>query len=118
MLLSRKMVLKIIAQKRLHLTHTIRPKWLFYAVHRERAFFKTYALLCHLAPLLRRFSNVIAILAYRDLMGATNPQNAEDGTIRKQFGLSIDQNSVHGSDSPENARSEINFFFNQIEIFI
>ena len=53
-----------------------------------------------------------AIKKNRDLMGATDPKNAEDGTIRKLYGISIDKNSVHGSDSPENAKKEISFFFN------
>ena len=53
-----------------------------------------------------------AVLANRELMGATNPKDAIDGTIRKKYGLSIDKNSVHGSDSPDNAKIEIDFFFN------
>ena len=53
-----------------------------------------------------------AVLANRELMGATNPEDAKEGTIRKKYGLSIDKNSVHGSDSEENAKKEINFFFN------
>ena len=52
-----------------------------------------------------------SVSANRELMGATNPKDAKDGTIRKKFGISIDKNSVHGSDSPENAKKEINFFF-------
>ena len=55
-----------------------------------------------------------AILANRKIMGATDPKKAEDGTIRKQFGISIDKNSVHGSDSIENAKKEINFFFQRL----
>ena len=53
-----------------------------------------------------------AVDEYRKIMGTTNPENAEDGTIRKKYGLNIQENSVHGSDSPENAKNEINFFFN------
>ena len=53
-----------------------------------------------------------AVIANRELMGATNPEDAREGTIRKKYGLSIDKNSVHGSDSEENAKKEINFFFN------
>ena len=55
---------------------------------------------------------VNAVLANRELMGSTNPKEAKEGTIRKKFGISIDKNSVHGSDSPENAKIEIDFFFN------
>ena len=58
-----------------------------------------------------------AIARYRQIMGATNPAVAEEGTIRKTFALSIDKNSVHGSDSPESAAREISFFFSEIEIF-
>ena len=54
---------------------------------------------------------------YRKLMGATNPANADDNTIRKQYGLSVEENSVHGSDSNENAEKEINFFFSEREIY-
>ena len=54
---------------------------------------------------------------YRNLMGATNPTNADDGTIRKKYGLSVEENSVHGSDSKENSEIEINFFFSKREIF-
>ena len=88
----------------------------FYHVHRERPFFEsltTYMASGPIVPMVLRRENAIDTL--RDLMGATNPAEAAEGTIRKAFALDIEKNSIHGSDSPESAATEIPFFFNQLE---
>ena len=84
----------------------------FYKVHETKPFYNdlcTYLSSGPIVVMILQKEN--AVLANRELMGATNPKDADDGTIRKKYGISIDKNSVHGSDSIENAKIEINFFF-------
>lgn len=107
--------LKIVAQKRLCLTMDQAKK--FYAVHSERSFYNELCeFMCSGPVVVMALEGEDAVTRYRQLMGDTNPANAAPGTIRKDFGESIDANSVHGSDSVENAAKEINFFFSDIEI--
>lgn len=107
--------LRIIAQKRLHLTRTQAEK--FYAVHASRAFFNDLCDFMISGPVvIQVLEGENAIEHYRTIMGATNPANAEEGTIRREFAESIEANSVHGSDSSETAANEIKFFFSEIEI--
>ena len=107
--------LRIIAQKRLHLTLT--QSQAFYAVHAERAFFGELCQFMTSGPVVVQvLEGEEAIAKYRDVMGATNPANASEGTIRHEFAESIEANSVHGSDSLENAAKEITFFFSELEI--
>ncbi len=106
---------EIIAQKRLHLTLDQAAR--FYDVHKDRNFFEDLcrSMCCGpiVAQVLRKEN---AITDYRSLMGATNPSAAQDNTLRKEFGVSIEENSVHGSDSFDTACKEIPFFFSQIEL--
>ena len=107
--------LKIIGQKRIKLTKELASK--FYEVHKERPFFEDLVSFMVSGPVIVQVlkgDNAVAL--YRKVMGATNPEDAEVGTIRKEFALSIEANSVHGSDSIENARKEIAFFFSETEI--
>ena len=107
--------LRIVAQKRVALTRAQAEG--FYAVHKERSFFGELVDFMISGPVVvqaREGENAVA--TYREVMGATNPANAEEGTIRKQFAESIEANSVHGSDSLENAAIEIAYFFAQTEI--
>ena len=84
----------------------------FYKVHETKPFYNDLCTYLSSGPILVMIlEKDDAILANRELMGATNPEDAEDGTIRKKYGISIDKNSVHGSDSVENAKIEIEFFF-------
>jgi len=107
--------LKIIAQKRLHLSRAQAET--FYAVHKERSFFGDLCDFMTSGPVVVQvLEGENAVAAYRDVMGATNPENADAGTIRKEFAESIEAISVHGSDSPENAAVEIAYFFSGIEI--
>ncbi len=107
--------LRIIAQKRIHLTLEQAQK--FYAVHQERAFFNDLCSFMTTGPVVVQvLEGENAVEAYRTVMGATNPANADEGTIRRDFAESIEANSVHGSDSLENAAKEIAFFFSEIEI--
>lgn len=107
--------LRIIAQKRLCLSKEQAQK--FYAVHAERSFFNDLCEYMVSGPVVVQvLEGENAVAKYRDVMGATNPANAAEGTIRKEFAESIEANSVHGSDSEENAAIEISFFFSQIEI--
>ena len=109
--------LKIIGQKRIKLTKETAGK--FYEVHKERPFFKDLVSFMVSGPVIVQvLQGENAVALYRKVMGATNPQEAEVGTIRKEFALSIEANSVHGSDSIENAKKEISFFFSETEIFI
>jgi nucleoside-diphosphate kinase len=86
----------------------------FYKVHETKPFYNDLcAYLSSAAIVVMVLEKDNAILANRELMGATNPKDAEEGTIRKKYGISIDKNSVHGSDSPENAKIEIDFFFKE-----
>jgi nucleoside-diphosphate kinase len=108
--------LKIVAARMLHLSRKQAEG--FYAVHRERPFFKDLVEFMISGPvLLQVLQGDNAIQKNRDLMGATDPKKAAKGTIRADFAASIDANAVHGSDSPETARSEIEFFFSKDEIF-
>ncbi|MEF8823211.1 MAG: nucleoside-diphosphate kinase [Desulfohalobiaceae bacterium] len=89
----------------------------FYAVHSDKPFFDSLTDYMSSGPAaVAVLEAENAVNAYRNLMGATKPEEAEAGTIRKEFALDIEKNSVHGSDSPENAEREINYFFNQLEI--
>ena len=84
----------------------------FYIIHQTRPFYNDLCAYLSSGPILvMMLEKENAILANRELMGATDPENAEEGTIRKKYGISIDKNSVHGSDSVENSRIEIDFFF-------
>jgi len=88
----------------------------FYAVHAARPFFKDLVSFMTSSPVvLMVLEGENAVLANREIMGATNPANAAEGTIRKMFAQNIERNSVHGSDSPENAKTEIAYFFRQTE---
>ena len=108
--------LKIIGQKRIKLTKETAGK--FYEVHKERPFFQDLVSFMVSGPVIVQvLQGENAVSLYRKVMGATNPQEAEVGTIRKEFALSIEANSVHGSDSIENAKKEIAFFFSETEIF-
>ena len=108
--------LKIIGQKRIKLTEETAGK--FYEVHKERPFFKDLVSFMVSGPVIVQvLKGENAVALYRKVMGATNPQEAEVGTIRKELALSIEANSVHGSDSIENAKKEISFFFSETEIF-
>ena len=85
----------------------------FYIVHQTKPFYDDLCNYLSSGPIVVMIlSKENAVLANRELMGATNPEDAKEGTIRKKYGLSIDKNSVHGSDSEENAKKEIDFFFN------
>ena len=107
--------LKIIAQKRLQLSREMAQK--FYEVHKERPFYNDLVDFMISGPVVVQvLSGENAVMLNREVMGATNPSEAKDGTIRKEFALSIEANSVHGSDSLENAKNEISFFFSSIEI--
>ena len=86
----------------------------FYKVHETKPFYNDLCEYLSSGPIVVMIlEKENSILANRELMGATNPVDAEEGTLRKKYGISIDKNSVHGSDSPENAKIEIDFFFNQ-----
>jgi len=107
--------LRIIAQKRLYLS--MEQAQQFYAVHQERSFFNDLCTFMSSGPVVVQvLEGENAVEHYRKVMGATNPANADEGTIRRDFAESIEANSVHGSDSLENARTEISFFFSQMEI--
>lgn len=102
--------LRIVAQRRIHMTRGQAEN--FYGVHRERAFFNDLVEFMTSGPVVVQvLEGEGAIAKNREVMGATNPANADDGTIRKLFAESIEANSVHGSDSPENAAIEISYFF-------
>ncbi|WP_027184669.1 nucleoside-diphosphate kinase [Desulfovibrio inopinatus] len=89
----------------------------FYAVHKERPFFDSLTeFMCSGPVVVSILEGDDAIAKYRALMGATNPANAEEGTIRKKYALDIEKNSVHGSDAPETAAFETKYFFNDLEI--
>ena len=102
---------KIVKEKKIKLEKTDAEK--FYKVHETKPFYNDLCEYLSSGPIVVMvLEKNGAVLDNRRLMGATDPKNAEDGTIRKEFGLSIDKNSVHGSDSIDNAKVEINFFFN------
>jgi nucleoside-diphosphate kinase len=107
--------LRIVAQKRARLTREQAEG--FYAVHKERSFFGELVDFMVSGPVvLQVLEGENAVAKYREAMGATNPANADEGTIRKLFAESIEANSVHGSDSLENAAIEIAYFFAQTDI--
>ncbi|MDA8894635.1 nucleoside-diphosphate kinase [Amylibacter sp.] len=107
--------LRVIAQKRIQLTLTQAQE--FYGVHSERPFFGELCEFMISEPIVVQvLEGENAILRNREIMGATNPSEADAGTIRKEFALSIGENSVHGSDAPETAAEEISFFFSGLEL--
>ena len=107
--------LRIVASKRIQLNHDKAAE--FYAVHSDKPFFKSLCdFMCSGPIVVQVLEGDIAVHRNRDIMGATNPEEASDGTIRKEFALSLEKNSVHGSDSLENAEIEINHFFTQEDI--
>lgn len=107
--------LRIVAQKRLWLSKAQAQQ--FYIVHKERPFYGELVDYMISGPVVVQvLEGENAVLKNREVMGATNPANAAAGTIRKEFGESIERNSVHGSDSPENAAIEVKFFFSDLEI--
>ena len=107
--------LRIIAQKRIHMTREQAET--FYGVHAERAFFNDLVDFMISEPVVVQvLEGENAISKYREIMGATNPETADEGTIRKVHAESVEANSVHGSDAPETAVEEISYFFSGIEI--
>ena len=107
--------MKIIAQKRLQLTRSMAEK--FYEIHKDRPFFNDLVNFMISGPVVVQvLEGDNAVKLNRKVMGSTNPEDAEEGTIRKEFAESIEANSVHGSDSLENAQNEISFFFSNIEL--
>lgn len=107
--------LRIIAQKRIHMSQEQAEG--FYEVHKERPFFGELTEFMSSAPVVVQvLEGENAMAKNREVMGATNPEEADAGTIRKEYALSIGENSVHGSDSVENAAIEIAYFFNEDEI--
>ena len=107
--------LRIIAQKRIKMSIEQAEK--FYEVHNDKPFFSDLVKYMTSEPVVVQvLYGENAVKKYREVMGATNPDNAEDGTIRKLFALNVQENSVHGSDSDENANIEIMFFFDEKEI--
>lgn len=107
--------LKVVAAKMMHLSKTTAEN--FYDVHRQRPFFNDLVQFMTTGPVLVQvLEGDNAILKNREIMGATNPKEAAPGTIRAEFASSIDENAVHGSDSPETAAVEIAFFFQPNEI--
>jgi nucleoside-diphosphate kinase len=107
--------LRIVAQKRIHLTKAQAGK--FYEVHAERPFYDELCTFMASGPVVVQvLEGEGAVARNREVMGATNPANAADGTIRKDFALSVGENSVHGSDAPETAALEIAYFFSGLEL--
>ncbi len=107
--------LKIVAQKMMLLSK--RDAEIFYQIHKERSFFEDLCDYMTSGPVVVQvLKGKGAVKKNRDLMGATNPENADENTIRKLYGISVEQNSVHGSDSNSNAKNEIDFFFSDREI--
>lgn len=109
--------LKIVAQKMLHMTKEQASS--FYIIHKERPFYNSLVESMSSGPIVVQvLSGENSVQRNREIMGATNPTEAAAGTIRKDFAENIESNSVHGSDSLENAKQEINFFFQPNEIFL
>ena len=107
--------LKILASKKMYLTK--KQAEIFYEVHKERPFFNSLVEYMTSGPVqVQVLEGENAVAKYRKIMGATNPAEAEEGTIRKLYAESIEANSVHGSDSEENAKIEISFFFSGSEL--
>ena len=101
---------KIKDSKKIHLTKDEAAE--FYKVHQSKPFYNDLCSYLSSGPIVVMIlEGINAVFLYRKIMGATDPKNADEGTIRKLFGISIDKNSVHGSDSKDNAKKEINFFF-------
>ena len=109
--------LKIVAQRRIKLSKEKAEG--FYSIHKDKPFFDELIKYMTSGPvIIQVLEGQNAIEQYRKIMGATNPENADKGTIRKEFALNIQENAVHGSDSSENAKIEINYFFKDSEIII
>ena len=109
--------LKIVAAKMKHLTREEAEA--FYAVHKERPFFNDLVAFMVSGPVMVQvLEGENAVTKHREIMGATNPENALEGTIRKDFANDTSENAVHGSDSLENAKIEIDFFFNPEEVYV
>ncbi len=107
--------LRIVAQKRIFLTGE--QAGVFYAVHKDRPFYEELCAFMSSAPIVVQvLEGEDAIAKNREVMGATNPADAAEGTIRKEFALSVGENSVHGSDGPETAAAEIAYFFSGLEL--
>ena len=107
--------LRVVAQKRIHLSKA--QAGVFYGVHKERPFYDELCEFMSSEPIVVQvLEGENAIARNREIMGATNPADAEAGTIRKEFALSIGENSVHGSDGPDTAREEIAYFFSGLEL--
>ena len=107
--------LKIVAQKMIRLS--ISQAQTFYSIHKEKSFFNDLIEYMTSEPVIVQvLQGNDAVQKYRKIMGSTNPQNAEEGTIRKLFALNVQENSVHGSDSIDNAKIEIDFFFEDKDI--
>jgi len=107
--------LRVVAQRRIQLTKEQAES--FYGVHRERPFFNDLVAFMTSGPVVVQvLEGENAVARNREVMGATNPTEADEGTIRKEFAESIEANSVHGSDAPETAAEEIAFFFKEDEI--
>ena len=107
--------LKIVAQKMIHMTEEQAKG--FYAEHSERPFFGSLVSFMTSAPVVVQvLKGEDAVMKNRNIMGATNPAEAAEGTIRKELAVNIEENTVHGSDSPESAKREIAFFFAENEI--
>ena len=107
--------LRVVAQKKIWLS--IEQAGSFYDIHRDRPFFRELCEFMSSGPIVVQvLQGNSAIELNREIMGATNPEQAEAGTIRKEFALSMTENSAHGSDSPETAKEEISFFFSGLEI--
>ena len=101
---------EIIEEKKIHITKEEAER--FYKVHEAKPFYNDLCAYLSSGPIIvMNLQRENAVLENRKLMGATNPVDAEEGTLRKKYGISIDKNSVHGSDSKDNAKIEINFFF-------
>jgi nucleoside-diphosphate kinase len=107
--------LKIVATRMIHLSRKQAEG--FYAVHKERPFFGDLCTFMTEGPVVVSvLEGDNAILRHRELLGATNPEKADDGTVRKLFGTNIERNAAHGSDAPDTAAFEIGYFFNGLEI--
>ena len=107
--------LKVVGMKMIHMTKAQAEG--FYAVHKERPFFESLtSYMCSGPVVCSVLEGENAIARYRELMGATNPAQAAEGTLRKKYALSLEANSVHGSDAPETAAYEISYFFNALEL--
>ena len=109
---------EIVKEKKIHISKQEAEQ--FYKVHETKPFYNDLCTYLSSGPIIVMIlEKENAVLANRELMGATNPKEAKEGTIRKKYGISIDKNSVHGSDSTENAKIEINFFFKDwIKLFL